>query len=61
LWIVSANKATEPVATITSTCSRAVMNSTPKEILSALIPLLLASSAVSTLSAASWLWGRKIS
>ena len=61
LWMVSASNATDPVAQITTTWTNAVTISAAKEIFTALRPRSLASSAVSMLSAASWLCGRKIS
>ncbi len=57
LWIVSASSATDPVATITTTCAGAPLKtfSARNEILTAREALLTASSAVSMLSAGSWL------
>jgi hypothetical protein len=57
LWIVSTSSATEPLARNTKACSAAVTSSPMKDQNSARIPALLASSSLSTASAASWLCG----
>ena len=58
---MSASSATDPVARTSSTWTNAVTIKAASEILTARKPRSLACRAVSALSAASWLWGRKIS
>jgi hypothetical protein len=57
LWIVSANKATDPLTITTASCNRAVMARPIKLILTARTPAWLASSALSIDPDASWLCG----
>ena len=59
--MVSAASAIDPEMTTMATCSSAVMPRATRLILTARIPMALASSALSTLSEASWLCGAKIS
>ena len=61
LWIVSASSATEPVSTTIASCTSAVTINATNDTFTAWMPRSLASSTLSIESAASWLWGRKIS